>query len=655
MGIACAGVVACCAIAFTVLWHAYPLPKGMLNPGPNGAMALDADRGVLLDVTAGDEMRRLPVSLDDVSPWIPKALVAAEDVRFYQHIGIDPIAVGGALADNLSSGRVVRGASTITMQVAGMKLGHPRTWSGKAVEGFRALQMEAAFSKQALLEAWLNMAPFGANVVGIEAASRMWLGKPASNCTIAEAALLVGLPKSPERLRPDRFPKAAIERRNVVLKRMLVTNVITGEEFSQATAEVPLLRIETGGANDAHVGWMSLERDDAPIRHTTIDAKMQMIVETIVQRHATHLPRELDIAVVLVELKTSSVRAVIGSSDFNDPRDGQINGAMTKRSPGSALKPFVYAAAFEARRLSPESIVDDAPLDLNGWRPRNIDRVWMGALTAAEALQLSRNTPALRIARDMGLAPTVAMLRRCGLDVSALSESRANLSMVVGGVPITPWNLAEGYATLARGGVHMPLRLLDGEQQVRRRVVSARTCVAIEHCLAGDMVDTSSILPFLVAKTGTSSGHRDAVAAGWNRDWAAVVWVGRFDDGGDPVLLGADAALPMLQELLHHPMLATTRTGDAWVPWQVYQPVGRAHPRETEILEPRNGDVLIALQDTVSLIPKVFSVGDGAVLFLNGAPVALGAMALSPGQHELRLVEPGFAPHVVHFIVKTAG
>ncbi len=655
MGIACAGVMAGCAITFTVLWYAYPLPKGMLNPGPNGAMALNAHRGVLLDVTARDEMRRLPVSLDEVSPWIPKALVAGEDARFYRHMGIDPLSVIGALLDNLASGRVVRGASTITMQVAGMKLGHPRTWSGKAVEGFRALQMESAFSKPAILEAWLNMAPFGANVVGIEAASRMWLGKPASNCTIAEAALLVGLPKSPERLRPDRFPKAAIERRNVVLKRMLVTNVITREQFTQAIAEVPLLRVETRETNDAHVGWMALDRDDAPIRHTTINADMQSIAETIVQRHAVHLPRELDVAVVLVELKTSAVRAVIGSSDFGDPRDGQINGATTMRSPGSALKPFVYAAAFESRRLSPESLVDDAPLDLEGWRPRNIDRVWMGSLTAAEALQLSRNTPALRIARDLGLAPTVAMLRRCGLNVSAVSESRAQLSMVVGGMPVTPWNLAEGYATLARGGVHMPLRLLNGEEHVQRRVVSARTCAAIEHCLAGDIVDTSSILPFLVAKTGTSSGHRDAVAAGWNRNWAAVVWVGRFDNGGDPVLLGADAALPMLQELLHHPTLATTRTGDAWSPWQVYQAVGRAQPRTTAILEPRDGDVLIALQDTVSLTPKVHAGGDEAVLFLNGAPIALEAIALSPGDHELRLVEPGFAPHVVHFIVKTAG
>jgi len=652
VGVAAGVLVLGGAIAFTVLWFVFPLPEGMLDPGPEGGLALDLADGVLLDVTADDEMRRLPVSITDVSEWIPKALIAAEDSRFYTHIGIDPVAVIGAMGDNLTSGRIVRGASTITMQVAGMKLDHPRTWSGKAVEGFRALQMEAAFSKQEILEAWLNMAPFGGNVVGIEAASRFWLGKPAARCTLAEAALLVGLPKSPERLRPDRFPDAAIGRRDVVLERMRVTGVITDEQYAQATREQPLLRSGAGQANDDHAGWMALRRGDAPVRHTTIDADAQSIAEAIVQRHAAQLPGELDIAVVLIELETSAVRALVGSSNWDDPRDGQINGATTRRSPGSALKPFIYAAAFEARRLSPESIVDDAPLDMDGWRPHNIDRVWMGAMTAAEALALSRNTPALRVARDMGLAPSVAMLRRCGLEVSAQAETRAGLSMVVGGVPITPWKLAEAYATLARGGVHMPLRLLDGERQMRQRVMSQRTCAALEYCLAGDMVDTSSILPFLVAKTGTSSGHRDAVAAGWNRDWAAVVWVGRFDDGGDPVLLGADAALPMLQALLHHPTLATMRTPRNWSAWNVHRPVGRSAPRVTAILEPRDGDVLFALNDAVTLTPQLRTVGDDAVLFLDGAPVGDGPLALSPGAHELRLVEADSPAHAVRITVK---
>jgi penicillin-binding protein 1C len=636
------------------LWRVYPLPHDMLTLGPSGAIALNTDRSVLLDVTAHDEMRRLPVSLQQVSPWIPKALIAAEDARFNTHVGIDPFAVLSALGDNVASGRVVRGASTITMQVAGMQLGHPRTWSGKAVEGFRALQLDAAFSKDQIIEGWLNMASFGGNVVGIEAASRRWFGKPARNCTLAESALLVGLPKLPERLRPDRFPQAAINRRNAVLERMRIVHAISDAQCAAAIREQPLFAAAKAVPNDAHVGWMAVTRSNNPVRHTTIDQNVQAIAQSVVQRHVLNLPSELDIAVVVVELETSAVRAVIGSSNFNDPRDGQINGAITKRSPGSALKPFVYAAAFEAKRLSPDAVVDDAPLDIDGWRPRNIDRVWLGEMTAAEALQLSRNTPALRVARDMGLPSTAAMLRRCGLDVSAVAESKAGLSMVVGGLAVTPWNLAEAYATLARGGVHRPLRLLATEQAKANRVVSQRTCTAIEHCLAGGAGDTSGILPFLVAKTGTSSGHRDAIAAGWNRRWAAVVWVGRFDDAGDAVLLGADAALPMLQELLHHPSLATTRSGEPYVPWKVRRAVGRATSRPTVIMEPRDGEVFIAINGAVRLTPKVRTAGDSAVLFLDGAPVSIAALDLPLGPHELRLVEADSPAHAIHIFVKTA-
>lgn len=651
------GLGVCLALAvpsltLAVLWHVFPLPEGMLDPGPTGALVKNRDRGVLLDVTGDDQMRRLPVTIDQISPWVPAAVIAAEDARFHDHPGIDPLAVVSAVGDNLASGRIVRGASTITMQVAGMKLGHPRTFRGKAVEGFRALQIEASFSKREILEAWLNMAPFGGNVVGIEAASEAWLGKPAADLTISESALLVGLPKSPERLRPDRHPAAAMRRRDVVLKRMHETGVISDAQFFGAMKERPLLRSGAARTNDAHAGWMALQRDGGGVHRSTIDPGMQSIVDGLVDRHARRLPGELDIAVVLVELETAAVRGLVGSSDFRDPRDGQINGVTTPRSPGSALKPFVYAAAFEARRLAPDSIVEDAPLDLDGWRPRNIDRRWLGEITAAEALALSRNAPALRIAHDLGSGPTTAMMRRCGLDVDSVAEGRAGLSLVVGGLEVTPWSLAEAYATLGRGGVHMPLRLLESDDSVPRRVVSEATCLALEHCLAGPSDDADAVLPFLAAKTGTSSGHRDALAAGWNETWAAVVWVGRFDGGGDPVLLGADAALPMLEELLHHPALATVRSSVSLPRWAVRRQVGRSTGPRTAILEPRDGDVLYAQGDAARITPLLRTCSEDAVLFLNGAPVTMEVMDLRPGRHELRLIEPGSEPHAVRVLVR---
>ena len=641
---------------FALLWIAFPLPSNMLLTGPSGALVLDQSGEVLLDIASKDEQRRLPSKIGDVGEWIPLAVIAAEDQAFRSHCGIDLPAVARALWQNVRMGRVVRGASTITMQVVGMKLNHPRTYSGKSLEAFRALQIESAFTKDEILEAWLNMAPFGSNIIGIETASRAWYGKPAKHCSLSEAALLAALPNSPARFRPDKYPEAATVRRNQILNRMLQSNFITHAQYQEALQEVILIRHAIHYKNDLHVGWMALGRDiGEPVLQTTINPEAQRIANSIVKQHTHLLPEHLDVALVLVNLETSGIAALIGSSNFADPRDGQVNGATARRSPGSALKPFVYAAAFEAGRLSPEAIVDDAPIDLGGWRPRNIDRLYLGKMTAAEALRQSRNTPALRIARDLGLPTVLSMLERCGIPVSTKSERNTGLSSVVGGMEVPLVDLVSGYATLARGGVQMPVRLLESEPQIRRRALSEQTCAAIETCLVGPTNDAALVLPFLAAKTGTSSGHRDAVAAGWNRKWAAVVWVGRFDDGGDPLLLGADAALPILQELLHHPMFTTVRTARTYEPWEIHRPVGCKQEKIPAILEPRDGEVLYALDQAIDLLPQLHTKGDGAVLFLNGAPVRSETLRLVPGEYELRLVEHGMPPHAVNIQVKNAG
>ena len=210
-----------------------------------------------------------------------------------------------------------------------------------------------------------------------------------------------------------------------------------------------------------------------------------------------------------------------------------------------------------------------------------------------------------------------------------------------------PLELAAAYATLARGGVFMPLRLLEQDPLLSRRVLSRDTCTAIEECLAGPPNEFSEAMPFIASKTGTSSGHRDAIAAGWNRAYAAVVWVGRFDGGSDPELLGAEAAMPILQELLHHPTLLTVRTPNKRNVWVVRRQVGRSTPRLPAILEPRDGDVLCAVLDEIHITPKLRTAGSGAVLFLNGAPVRDARLRLGLGKHELRLVEKGREPHAI--------
>ena len=649
---ACTVVVVAFFVAFAVAWFAFPLPENVLEPGPPGALALDRGGGVVLDVTGSDEQRRLPIDIHESGEWIPPALIAAEDLAFPSHLGVDLSAIMGAVRDNLAAGRIVRGASTITMQVAGLRLGHPRTFPGKAVEAFRALQIEAKYSKDEILQAWLNLAPFGGNIVGVEAASRAWYGKPAHECSLAEAALLVGLPNSPKRLRPDRHLEAATARKDTILWRMHEAGMITTKQYRSAIEEIILIRRSAPLRNDTHAGWMALGQAGGDrVMEMTLRPDAQEIAEDLVSRHAKMLPEELDIAIVLVDLKDSSVSAMVGSSDFSDPRDGQVNGATARRSPGSALKPFVYATAFEDRRLAPDSIVDDAPLDLDGWRPRNLDHGYLGEMPAAEALKLSRNTPALRIAKGLGLSRLISTLRCCGIRVPSNAAERAGLAMVVGGLEVPPLELAAAYATLARGGVFMPLRLLEKDPLLSRRVLSRDTCTAIEECLAGPPDEFSEAMPFIAAKTGTSSGHRDAIAAGWNRAYAAVVWVGRFDGGSDPDLLGADAALPILQELLHHPALLTVRTPQEWNLWAVRRQVGRSTPRLPAILEPRDGDAIYALSGDVELSAMIRTSGDRAVLFLDGAPIQGSMIRLQPGMHELRLVEKGLPPHAITFEV----
>ncbi|MFB0985900.1 MAG: transglycosylase domain-containing protein [Phycisphaerales bacterium] len=387
-----AALAAISVTVFTMAWLAFPLPLDMLHPGEGGGLVMDTEGGSLLDVVADDGQRRLHLQIHDAGPWICDAIIATEDLSFYSHLGVDPIAILGAMRDNVIAGRVVRGASTITMQVAGLKLGHPRTMPGKAVEAFRALQIEQQYEKEDILEAWMNLASFGGNLVGAETASRAWFGKSLADCSLSEAALLAGLPNSPERFRPDRHPRAARNRRDLVLDRMLGAGMIDDQQHQYAVQTPVVIQEERGSENLQHAGWMALRSGGrGRAIETTIDPNTQSILERIVAHHTAILPRDLDIAVVLVETASGEIRGLIGSSDPLDRRDGQVNGATARRSPGSALKPFIYAAAFEAGRLSPDSIVDDVPIDISGWRPRNIDRGHRGSMPASEALRRRRS------------------------------------------------------------------------------------------------------------------------------------------------------------------------------------------------------------------------------------------------------------------------
>jgi penicillin-binding protein 1C len=477
-----------------------------------------------------------------MGPWIGPATIAVEDQRFREHQGVDPLAAVRAVGQLVREGGVVSGASTITMQVCRMTEPRERTLSAKAIESFRALQLEARCTKDEILERYLNLAPYGGNVRGVACAAERWFGKRPADLSLEEAALLAGLPQSPSRLRPDRYPARARARRDFVLSRMLAVGLLDRAQYERACAAPVVLAPRPPRATAPHVAEMAFARRPAGGR-TTLDLDAQREVERIVAEGAGDLPPESDLAVVVIDIETAELRALIGSPDARDPRDGLVNGALARRSPGSTLKPFVFAAAIESGRLDPHGVVDDSPLDLAGWTPENFEGGFDGEVSVAEALRRSLNVPSLRVASRAGLHRCLGVMEGCGLRFPRGTATRSGLALVTGATEVRLFDLTNAYATLGRGGVHRPVRLFPDEPAPSRRVLTESTC----EVLTGILSDAGAS-PF-AWKTGTSSSHRDAWAVGHDGRLAIGVWIGRFGGAGRVEYTGRRVAEPLLRRL----------------------------------------------------------------------------------------------------------
>ena len=556
-------------VALVALDRRYPFPSERLDAAWS-AVVEASDGAPLARGVAPDGQWRRQVPLAEMGQWLPLATIAIEDRRFVAHDGVDVRAIVRALAANVRAGAVRQGGSTLTMQLVGMTFATPRSVRGKLVEAFRAVQLERLVSKDEVLEWYLNLAPYGRNLCGVEVAARHWFGRAPAELSLDEAALLAGLPQGPARLRPDRHPERALLRRRAVLDAMLRAEFITLEQHTDAVAAPLGLAAgaygEAGGARPSsgfHVASWAL-RQRAEGGRTTIVPAVQREVERVVAAHTPDMPPGTDVAVVAIDVESASVIALMGSADPRDPLDGQVDGARARRSPGSALKPFVYAAAFECGRFTPRSRVADRPVDLAGWRPENFDGGFSGPVTVAEALRRSLNLPALRVAQVVGVERCVGLIEAAGASLASDAVSRAGLTLVTGGTPVTLLELTNAYATLARGGECVPVRLfVDEPRRPGVRALSAETCAALFTILSSEHraprirggashVDTR---PFLW-KTGTSSGNVDAWALGHDGRVALGVWVGRFDGAGHPSYVGAAVAEPILAELFVSPEVA---------------------------------------------------------------------------------------------------
>lgn len=529
---------------------------------PTSASTTLADRaGVPLRVDLGAAGQwQLRVPLCHMSPWLVAGVPAVEDKRFWTHHGVDWWAALRAARSNADAARVVSGASTLSMQLVRLAEPEPRGWLAKARQVVRALALEARHPKEWILETYLNQAPFGGNLVGVEAAARAYFGKAADDLSLAEAALLIGLPQRPAALRPDRHPAAALARRQRVLARLAAAGLISAER-ARLTAALPLgvLPRPPGeprhGLPRAEPLFGALVVQACPDRGgtvvTTLDRAWQDVALTALKRQVDRLPGVQDGAAVVIENVSGAVRAMVGSLDVNAPGTGWVDAARRPRSPGSALKPFIVAAAIDAGLVLPETLVADEPLTHADYRPENFDGRYRGQVSLREALSRSLNTPAIRLLRELEPAYVHGLLLRCGLrSLARRPPADLALSLALGSGEVSLLELTGAYAGLARGGRFGPVVVLAGAGQGPvDRVFSAGAATLVVDMLASYPLPGGPGLP-VAWKTGTSSGQRDAWCFALNREVTVGVWLGNKSGRPADSLVGASAAAPVAADIL---------------------------------------------------------------------------------------------------------
>jgi len=541
-------------------------PAPFLAARPSGEM-VDRNGRVMYAFLNGEEQWCFERSIDELGPRIIQATLAAEDQRFYRHFGVDPVAVARAVCQNVRCGRIVSGGSTITMQVVKMHESTGRSVLGKVVQAVQACRLERRAGKELVLNAYLNTAPYGLNLVGAEAASRRYFGKPARELTISEAALIVALPKSPSKLMPLDYPERALVRRNYVLQRMLDEGYISAGERQVAMLEPLGAQWHEFPALAPHLAMLLKPRIHAKGREkVTLDADLQKDTEDIVARYMKRYRGEVgNAAAIVVDVPSASVLARMGSASFFDtPGGGQVDACRAARAPGSALKPFTYALAMERNVLyASEALLDDS-IDFGAYSPENYDGDYNGLISAADALRHSLNIPAVMVLDRIGAGALHTFLRGIGFSTLTRSPEEYGLGLTLGDCEVRLDEMAAAYCMLASLGEYRPLQLImnDAKDGVggslaasgsgERRVLSIGTCLKMFEVLEQTLPDElepnlirANTAPRACWKTGTSTGHHDAWAFVFNRQYLVGVWMGNNDGKASNRLVGMRAALPL--------------------------------------------------------------------------------------------------------------
>lgn len=522
-------VLALALLGLEALDRAFPPDLSRLAVSGTAFTARDGRTLALLPAPGG--VWRFRTTADEVAPVLIETLVAIEDRHFWQHFGVNPLSLLRAGWQDLRAGRIVSGGSTLTMQAARLLEPRRRNWRAKAIEALRALQLERRFSKREILGIWLTLAPMGGNLEGVQAGALAWFGAPPRMLEAEQAALLVAIPRRPEALRPDRHAGRAQALRD----RILAAGGMV------ASAPVPSARV----ALPRHARLALTGLGTASVVPTTLSLPLQEALEQLADASLGNLPERASLAIVIADAASRDVLAVTsGGQSGGATRAGALDLTRANRSPGSALKPFIYAMAFEAGLAAPGTLIDDLPRRFGTYAPENFDRGFAGSVTAAEALRRSLNLPAVALLEQVGPLRFAAGLRAAGVRLRLPPHANPSLPLALGGVGIDLRQAVMLYAALATDGSVVRLRLTEADGREALPFLAPRAAAEVAAVLTQAFPERG---PRGVAwKTGTSWGGRDAWALGFDRRHVVGVWVGRPDGTALPGATGARLALPLL-------------------------------------------------------------------------------------------------------------
>lgn len=540
------------------LWAAFPPPLAAL--GHVSPQVHDRHGAPIAFYTIDEGRWRVHTKREDIDPRFIQALLAVEDERFWTHSGVDPLSILRAVRTLIRSGKAKSGASTLTMQLVRQIEPRERILSSKIIESFRALQYNLALSKTQILEHYLTHISYGGNIQGLGAASHIYFSKTPENLTWSEIATLIALPQAPATRRPRRSDMSQlIAGRNKVLARLVRQNILTQQQAKEARQDPLNIAFKPlPQSPDAVIsGLIPTGKLTEPVS-SSLDSNIQTKLDQITRRYTKDWPNHLNGAAIIIHNPSHEIRAVHGAmAPKND--GGWMDLTQIKRSPGSTLKPFIYGLAMEDGLIDSSTLLPDKPLAFDGYRPENFDRRYYGEVRVHEALRHSLNIPAVAVMQQLGAPRFEAMLKAAGTEMrrNTAAQEKAGLAIALGGIGISPREIAGLYKSLANRGVASSVSLKYGATDMTSHaILSPRTADEITQILRYAPGPRGRVPHWLKSrahavsyKTGTSYGFRDAWAVGYTAEWTVLIWIGRPDGGAVAGQTGRNMAAPIMFDI----------------------------------------------------------------------------------------------------------